>query len=347
MKKEEVKAVMTEKRGSKPSDNDESIKKVIRDLQKRSEKSLKIAKETILNTKVECREINEAFKHYTKNWNDYVHPGLLSIACEAVGGNPKEAVPMQATMLLLTAAADIHDDIIDQSKTKYRKPTVFGKFGKDVALLVGDAFLLRGLTFLYELKNRFSEEKANAIWNIIFSRFFELGDAEATEASMRGNLDVSPEEYLRILEKKAAIFEAYMRIGALIGGGDPDAVDLLGNYGKTLGTLLSIREDFIDMFEPDELENRMKNECLPLPILYAFKNPQAKKTILDYLSKPKISNKDTERIVDIIFEEKHVEMFRNKIKRWVEEAYVGLDHLENKKLKIRLQKLIESIVKEM
>jgi len=338
---------MTKKGTSKPSEESESIKKVIRNLQKRSEKSLKIAKETILNTKVECREINEAFKHYTKNWNDYVHPGLLSIACEAVGGNPKEAVPMQATMLLLTAAADIHDDIIDQSKTKYRKPTVFGKFGKDVALLVGDAFLLRGLTFLYELKNRFSEEKTDAIWNIIFNRFFELGDAEATEASVKGNLDVSPEECLRILEKKAAIFEAYMRIGALIGGGDHDAVDLLGNYGKTLGTLLSIREDFIDMFEPDELENRMKNECLPLPILYAFKNPQAKKTILDYLSKPRISNKDAEKIVDIIFEEKNVEMFRNKIKRSVEETSVSIAHLENKRFITPLQRLIESIVEEI
>jgi len=347
MKKEEVKAIMTEKRGSEPSDNDESIKKVIRDLQKRSERSLKIAKETILNTKVECREINEAFKHYTKNWNDYVHPGLLSIACEAVGGNPKEAVPMQATMLLLTAAADIHDDIIDQSNTKYRKPTVFGKFGKDVALLVGDAFLLRGLTFLYELKNRFSEEKADAIWNIIFSRFFELGDAEATEASLKGNLDVSPEECLWILEKKAAIFEAYMRIGAMIGGGDHDAVDLLGNYGKTLGTLLSIREDFIDTFEPDELENRMKNECLPLPILYAFKNPQAKKTILDYLSKPRISDKDAEKIVDIIFEEKNVEMFRNKIKYLVEEASVSITRLKKERLRFNLLKLLESTIEDI
>jgi len=338
---------MTKKGASEPSKDGKSIKKVVRDLQKRSEKSLKIAKETVLGIRVECREINEAFKHYTKDWNDYVHPGLMSIACEAVGGYPDEAVPMQVVMLLLTAAADIHDDIIDESKKKYGKPTVFGKFGKDIALLVGDALLVRALSFLYELKNRFSQEKANAIWNIIFNRFFELGEAEALEAGVKGNINVSPEECLQILEKKASIFEAHMRIGALIGGGDQDAIDLLGNYGKTLGTLISVREDFIDIFEPDELENRMKNECLPLPILYAFKNPQIKKTILRYLSKPGISDKDAENIVDIIFKEENVEMLRRKIKYLVEETCVSISRLERENVKFQLQKLIKSAIEEL
>jgi len=338
---------MTRRGASAPSKNDTNIKRVIKELQKRSAKSLRMAKDTVLRMKVESREINEAIKHYTRNWNDYVHPGLMSIACEAVGGNPDEAVPMQVVMLILTAAADIHDDIIDESKTKYRKPTVFGKFSKDIALLVGDAFLLRGITFLNEIKNQIPEAKANAVWNIIFSRFFELGDAEAIEVSVRGNIDVSPEEYLRILERKASIFEAYMRIGALIGGGDQIAVDLLGNYGKTLGILLSIREDVIDTFEPDELQNRMKNECLPLPILYAFKNPLVKKTILNYLSKPKISNKDAERIVDIVFNEKNVEMLKNKIKDMVEKASVNIAVLENEKLKSQLDTLTKGIVEEL
>jgi len=338
---------MTRRGTSAPSKNDTNIKRVIKELQKRSAKSLRMAKDTVLRMNVESREINEAIKHYIRNWNDYVHPGLMSIACEAVGGNPDEAVPMQVVMLILTAAADIHDDIIDESKTKYRKPTVFGKFSKDIALLVGDAFLLRGMTFLNEIKNQIPEAKANAVWNIIFSRFFELGDAEAIEVSVRGNINVSPEEYLRILERKASIFEAYMRIGALIGGGDQDAVDLLGNYGKTLGILLSIREDVIDTFEPDELQNRMKNECLPLPILYAFKNPLIKKTILNHLSKPKISNKDAEKIVDIVFDEKNVGMLKNKIEDIVQKASENIAVLENEKLKSQLDTLTRGIADEL
>jgi geranylgeranyl diphosphate synthase type I len=336
------------RRGTSASSKDDTnVKRVIRELQERSIRSLRIARDTVLGMRVESKQINDAIKHYVKNWNDYVHPGLMSVACEAVGGNPDEVVPMQVVMLLLTAAADIHDDIIDESKTKYRKLTVFGKFSKDIALLVGDAFLLRGMTFFNETRYQIPESRAKAVWNIIFSRIFELGDAEAIEVSKRGNVNVSPEEYLRILEMKASIFEGYMRIGALIGGGDQDAVDLLGSYGKTLGILLSIREDVVDTFEPDELQNRMRNECLPLPILYAFKNPLIKKTLLNYLSKPKISNKDAERIVDIVFNEKNAQMLKNKIGQMVEKANASIAVLKNENLKSQLNTLTKGIIEEL
>jgi len=323
------------------------IEQVQRLLEERSQKSLEIAKKEILQERMECKEINDAFMYYVKNWNDVVHPGLLSIACEAVGGSADETIPIQVVMLLLTAAVDIHDDIIDGSKTKYGKPTVFARFGKDIALLVGDAFLMKALILLHKLEKQFPAEKMDAIWNIINSRFFELGDAEAFEASLKGNINVSPEEYFQILKMKASTSEAHMRIGAIVGGGEQDIVDLIGNYGRTLGILIGIREDFIDVFEPEELQNRIRNECLPLPILYAFKNPQTKKIILDYLSKRKISDKDAERIVDIIFKEESVEMLRNKVKRLAEEAYIDISSIPNKNLVSQMKILIKGTIEDL
>ena len=323
------------------------IEQVQRLLEERSQKSLEIAKKEILQEKRECKEINDAFMYYVKNWNDVVHPGLISIACEAAGGSADETIPIQVVMLLLTAAVDIHDDIIDESKTKYGKPTVFGRFGKDIALLVGDTLLMKALVLLHKLEKQFPTEKMDAIWNIINSRFFELGDAEALETSLKGNIDISVEECLRILKMKASTSEAHMRIGAIVGGGEQDIVDLIGNYGRTLGILIGIREDFIDTFEPEELQNRIKNECLPLPILYAFKNPQTKKIILDYLSKREISDKDAERIVDIIFEEESVGMLRNKVKRLAEEACNDISSVPNKDLVFQMEILIKGVIEDL
>jgi len=187
----------------------------------------------------------------------------------------------------------------------------------------------------------------DAIWNIINSRFFELGNAEALEASLKGNIDISPEECFQILKMKASTFEAHMRIGAIVGGGEPDMVDLLANYGRALGILISIREDFIDVFEPEELQNRIRNECLPLPIIYAFKNPQTKKIILDYLSKREISDKDAEGIVDIIFEEENVKMFRNKVKHLAEETCNNISSIPNKNLVYPIKTLIKGIIEDL
>ena len=316
-------------------------------LEERSREALETTKKKILKEKMECKEIKDAFRYYIEDWEDVIHPGLLSIACEAVGGDVEKAVPMQVVMLLLTAGADIHDDIIDESKTKYGKPTVLARFGKDTALLVGDAFLMKALVLLHELGNEFPTEKTNAIWTIIDSRFFELGNAEALEAYSKGNIDISPEEYWRILRMKASTFEAHARIGAILGGGEQNIVDLLANYGRTLGILLSIREDFIDVFEPTELQNRMRNECLPLPILYAFKNPQTKKAILNYLSKGKISEKDAETIVDILFEEENVKALLNQVKQLAEEVCINISHMPNKNLAYQMKTLIKGTVEDL
>ncbi|MDH5450935.1 MAG: polyprenyl synthetase family protein [Candidatus Bathyarchaeota archaeon] len=330
-----------------PTENGKLIEKVVRNLQERSVKALEMAKEAILSSTVECDEINEAFKHYTRNWCDYIHPGLVSIACEAVGGNLEKAIPVQVVMLLLSAAFDLHDDVIDGSEIKYGKPTVFGKFGKDITLLVGDAFLIKALALLHELESQFSTEMMNAIWNIVTSRFFELGDAEALEVSLKGDIDASPEDCLGILRKKASTFEAHMQVGAIVGNGTADDIDALGNYGRILGVLMGVREDSIDIFEPDELQNRMKNECLPLPILYAFKNLQNKRSILNLLSKPNISSKDAESIVDLVFEANEVKMFEKRFQGWVKEAMENVSRIKNKNLLSQMEILIKGTIEDI
>lgn len=339
---------MTNPKQMKKSPKDEKImEKVTRILRERSAKSFEIAKKIVISEKLESKEVNDAFKYYVKHWSDYIHVGLISIACEAVNGNPDNSVPVQVAMLLLTAAADIHDDIIDESKTKYGRPTLYGKFGKDIALLVGDVFLVKALTLLHRLENQISAQKVSMIWDIINFQFFELGDAEALEATLKGNVDISPEKSLHILEKKASSFEIHMRIGAIIGKGEQSEIDILGNYGRTLGILTTVRENFIDIFEPNELQNRMKNEFLPLPILYAFKNPQTKKAIIDILSKPKISNRDAEKIVDIVFEERNVKLFKNKIQRLTKRTLENISKLQNENAKSQLQILLIGALEDL
>ena len=323
------------------------ILQVNRILSGRSKKSLEIAKKEILQEKRASKEINEAFRYYIKPWYDVIHPGLISIACEAVGGKADHTIPLQVATLLLTAGFDIHDDIIDESKTKYGKPTVFAKFGKDITLLVGDAFLIKALGLLHKLEKQFPAEKMDAIWDIINNLFFELGDAEALEASLKGNIDVSPEKAFHILKINASTFEAHMRIGAIIGGGKKNFVDLLGDYGRIMGILISIREDFIDVFEAEELQNRFRNEFLPLPILYAFKNQQTKKIITLLLSKQKITAKDVEKIVDIVFENKNVEALRIEIMRLAKEALDSISSIPNKSFIQQMEKLIKGIIEDL
>ncbi|MCK4482789.1 polyprenyl synthetase family protein [Candidatus Bathyarchaeota archaeon] len=294
--------------------------KVLEIFRERSTKPLDLARKEILEMNIESQKAREALKYYTKNWDDITHPGILSIACEAVGGNPVDAIPIQVVMLLLAAAIDIHDDIIDQSKIKNGKPTIFGKFGKDMALLVGDALLMKSFTLLYKCEEKFPQKTVSALFDTIENTLFEMGNAHLLEINFKGRLDVIPDEYLKVIEKKAANVEAQTRIGAIIGRSTKNEIEALGKYGRILGILITLREEFIDVFEPEELHNRMKNECLPLPILYAFQNPRVKKKILKKLAKGKISENTADEIVEIVLSSKEVQKLRGIMEKISEEA---------------------------
>jgi len=315
-------------------------------LRERGKEALKIAKEIARQEKIGHQPIKEALNYFIEEvFNDITQPGLLSLYCEAVGGKSGETIQVGAALVLLVGAADLHDDLIDGSKTKNQKPTVLGKFGKDITVLAGDALLIEGIYLLHEVTAGYPATKRNAILKLIKQAFFNLSSAESEEASHRGKNDLTTEEYLKILEKKVAVSEATARIGAILGGGTLNDLETLGEVGRILGLLSLLRDEFIDVFEAEELENRFTNEILPLPILYVFHNPAKKKEIIKLLGKSKVNNKETEKILDIVMESKEADEMRQIMKSEIQAAIQCLGKLKTGGETLRL--FLESSLEDL
>jgi geranylgeranyl pyrophosphate synthase len=303
-------------------------------LKQKGQKAFHISRKSVLQEKYGEGPVAEAIRYFMDNWRDVHHPALLALACEAVGGNPDVTTQVGAATVLLASAADIHDDIIDQSIIKDGKQTVYGRFGKETALLAGDFLLLKGITLLYEGSQALSQKRIQATKNLLLQAVLEVASAELREVAFRGNLNVTPEEYFGIIEAKATIAKACMRIGAMLGDGNPQEIDALGSYGRILGILMKIRDDFIDMFEPDELENRFKNECLPLPILYAFQSSKPKSKIMSILKKARLSEQDAYKIVEIILATKGFEALKKRVDDLLEEGLSSLGCLDKQTISL-------------
>jgi len=317
------------------------MKEILTTLRKRSAKSLKLAKKQVVTMNIKSIEARKALEFYASNWDDVTHPGILSLTCEAVGGEPKFAVPMQVIMLLLTGAIDLHDDIIDQSEIKNGRPTVFGKFGKDIALLLGDALLLRGLLMLHRYGRSFPSKTVERVMSTVEDRFFEFGNAHLSEIGLDRQFEISPEEYLKVLEQKGTTIELHACLGAIVGGGSKADIEAIERYGKILGTLIAIREEFIDIFEFEELRNRIKERRLPLPILYALSNPQVKESILSLETSSKRAKESFDRIVDLVF-------LNENVRRLIEMMYrlskKGIRSLRRLSLKSQARDNLEMLI---
>jgi len=279
---------------------EEIVKQAEKLLEERGRKALEMAKKEMLQEKIECKEVRKALDYFmTEYWKDLARPALLSLCCEAVGGDPETTIPMAIPLSLISGGIDIHDDIIDQSEIKHSRPTVLGKFGKDIALLAGDALIFKGLTMLHEASAKgVPDEKISVISDIIKTMFFDLGDAEAMELKLRGRIDVTPEEYLRLIKKKAADVEAHTRISAVLGDGTREEIESLGGYGRLFGILILLRDELLDTKDYEEITHRIEKECLPLPLLYALESsPQTRSKLVAISGKTSITRKDVENLL--------------------------------------------------
>lgn len=317
---------------------------VIAIFKERGHEALELARQLMRQEKMEFKPLQDALRYFMERWNDILHPALLSLACEAVGGNPKSTIHIGAAIVMLAGGADIHDDIIDQSTTKGGKTTVFGKFGKDIAILAGDALLFQGSYVLQKATESLPPEKRQTILDAMKQAYFEITSAEAQEASLRRNFDLSGQEFLGIIKRKVSAGEASTRIGAILGGGTPAEIEALADYGRTTGTLMTIRDEFVDMFEPEELENRAKHECLPLPILLTFNDPDKKKQILKLLE-GELTEDKVEKILDLTLDSKEVRDLKNDMKRTIQEEKQRLSVLEN--CKETLELILKSSLEEL
>jgi len=327
-----------------PSENTQII---MADLTKRGQKALEFAKVRMKNENMEYTELREALDHYLSNWHDYTHAGLFSLACEAVGGNPDDSVSIQASLAMIAAAFDLHDDILDQSETKHAQPTVYGKFGEELTLLLGNAFLIQGFMFITKTIAENSPSKMQETLLTLKTNLFEVGNAHALELGLKGKKVAEPKKYMDFIKKKAASIEADMCLGAIFGGGTETEIKALSQYGIILGILATLREEFIDIYETEELFQKINIERLPIPLVFAMQNEKTKMEINEIILKGKFSPKDSERLIKKVFETKEVKKLKREMEEYATEAIDLLCILQGKAFRQQLNLLVSSMLEDL
>jgi geranylgeranyl pyrophosphate synthase len=266
--------------------------------------------------------ITKALAYYAKELFPKVlpiFPALIHLSCELVGGKAEETKPVATAMMLITASGDIHDDIVDRSTVKFGKKTMFGKFGKDVTLLAGDALLMHGMGLVQNSTAVLSVNKRMAICNLITKAMFELTAAEATETCLWKKEQVPLEEYFEVIKQKGSIAELHCQIGAILGDADEKTLEYITRYGRAIGTLSAIKDEFNDVTNFSELNYRFKNEMLPYPIICAFQNPTIKKEVLTLIESQDFSEKDVQTIAKAVFASAEVKQLKRRLRKLGEE----------------------------
>lgn len=269
-----------------------------------------------------------------------VFSALISMSCEAVGGDAGKTVPFGEAIVLISAAADLHDDVIDQSFVKGSKQTVLGKFNAGTAILAGDILLVQGFRQLTEAAEIIPKAQGQEIIKLVSEAVFEICTAEALEVQLSHRFDLKPNEYHEVVRLKAVVPELSMKIGAIIGNSDSKDVKALGQFGRIYGVNSIIFEEFADLLNIEELRSRLKNECPPLPIIYALQNNKIKTYLLSLFKADSLNETIHEKIVKTVLDSCELEALQKML---VSNATAGIKQIPkvvNGKIREELQNML-------
>ncbi len=262
-----------------------------------------------------------------------VFPALVTISCEAVGGDAERAIPFGEAVVLIAGAADLHDDIIDQSPSKGPKQTVLGKFGINETILAGDILLTQGLILLNKASDSVPKKQNDAIRLLAADTLLNLCVAESLEIQLsKSKLTVTSTEFNQLINLKAVFPNFTMKLGAIIGNGTSQNIKELGEFGQIFGVISTMADEFSDLLNPDELTSRLKNECPPVPIIYALENAHMKTILLPLLNADTFNEKSHKAIIDLVLCSSETKLM---ITEWQTSVENQIKKLEKSKIKNR------------
>ena len=293
--------------------------------------------------------IDEAMKYYAKTTLSRVlpiFPTLIYLSCNAVGGKPEKTKSVATAMMLITASGDIHDDILDKSTHKFSRKTVFGKYGKDTALLAGDALLIQGITLLNNCDD-ISIEQRKTIMDLVAQSMFEMINAESKEAGLWKKQDVTAEECFEVIRLKGSVAELQCRIGGIVGAADGKSLDDLSHYGRVIGILSTMKEEFIDIQNTPELKHRIKYELPPYPVICAIQDKTLKKQIIPYITKKKPTERDLKFVANLVLNSAGVHKLKSEMEELGQKELAENHLLKNNRRMKEAAILLQALATEM
>jgi len=203
---------------------------------------------------VDPDELQKSTQHLIKAGGKKIRPSLVVLSSEAVGGTVEEALKTAAAVELIHTFSLIHDDIMDKDDMRRGKPSVHILWGEPMAILAGDTLFSKAFETVLEtqIDGVSYERVVNALKTVVDS-CIKICEGQASDMCFEGNFDVSEAEYMNMIYKKTgALIAAATRSGAIIGGGTPDQVEVLTEYGRLIGLAFQIQDDYLDVISDEE-----------------------------------------------------------------------------------------------
>lgn len=245
---------------------------------------------------------------------------FLKSVCEEISSKQRDVL---LAIELIHNATLIHDDIIDNAKTRRKKETLNIKFDSNLAVIAGDYLLSMAMEKIINT----GSEKVITICT------------QALKAVCLGEINqyfnkfkiTSIEDYVeKSKQKTALLFKIGITSGLLLSTIqiEKNIIEVANSFSENFGIAFQIRDDLINVTENDAISLDIETGVYNAPIIFAYEE-----------------NKDiikSNNIISALKTTKGIEKTKNLMDNYFNNAISAIEPLSNNTYKDALIELVET-----
>lgn len=236
-----------------------------------------------------------------------IRPILVLLSAKLCGEVNQRTYTAATLVEMLHTATLIHDDVVDDAKTRRGLASINAVWKNKISVLMGDYMLSRGM--LLALDNN-----ECGFLKITSRAVKRMSEGELLQIQKNRKFEVNEETYFKIIaDKTASLITACCELGASSTTENKEHIQLLSDFGENIGIAFQLRDDLLDYVGKKKIMGKssgsdLKEKKFTLPLIHSLNNAAKKeaKEIVN-LVKNGTYSKSKNHVLDFIKEHNGIE----------------------------------------
>ncbi len=317
-----------------------SIKEVKPLVEQRIESSLRASRHP---------RLADAMMHLIEGGGKRMRATLPWLVAKAVGDTHSGLLDIGAAIETVHNFTLVHDDIMDDDDVRRGRNAVHIEYDMPTAINAGDAMLAIAFERLVQAENLEPRDVAPLV-NRIAWMVRRVSEGQQLDIEFEERLNVSEEDYLEMIEGKTAVmFLTCAEIGARVSGADDEVIQLMAQWGLSVGLCFQLMDDLIDVLSDSATLGKPAGSDVAqgkrtLMVIHALQQPdsEAKEILLKVLGKGEdVAPEDLQAGLNALDELGSIAYAREKAVAYHAEAHECLDQLGDGPAMVALRELTD------
>jgi heptaprenyl diphosphate synthase len=241
----------------------------------------------------------DAMEHIVRAGGKRLRPALVLLSAALGTPDRDHTFNLALGIEFIHTATLVHDDLIDNARTRRGITTIHETAGVNPAIIIGDYYFAKGANLLASIGEP-------SIDLAISHTVMTICMGELLQLTSRGDYDQSRDEYYRkIARKTAALVETCCYCGAVVAHLDEARTEALRQYGYLIGMAFQIADDVLDytataveLGKPVGAD--LRQGTVTLPLMLALENQKTGPALHELLDRAPLTDADHERVVQLV-----------------------------------------------